>query len=168
MVDNKEEFDPTFEKVDAGASLTVPISISDVKKGTHICMGENRPCKVMEITTSKTGKHGHAKANITGVDIFNGRKFQDVCPVSHSKDAPNIERKGYTVMGVDEDDYVSLIDQQGNMRQDLKLPNDVDDDKEVCKRIKDGLDAGKTILVTVLSAMGIEKIEDAKEATDSN
>jgi translation initiation factor 5A len=33
---------------------------------------KGQPCKVIEMTTSKTGKHGHAKANITGIDIFNG------------------------------------------------------------------------------------------------
>ena len=167
MVDTEEHFDATFEKVDAGASMTFPLSISDVKKGTHIVMGEGRPCKVMEISTSKTGKHGHAKANITGVDIFNGRKYQDVCPVSHSKDSPNITRTEWTVMSVDDDGYVSMIDKNGNMRQDLKLPSEIEDDQVTSDRIKNGLADGKTILVTVLSAMGIEKIEDAKESNEN-
>ena len=158
-----ENFDATFDKVESGASLTFPLSISDVKKGTHICMGENRPCKVVEITTSKTGKHGHAKANITGIDIFNGKKYQDVCPVSHSKDSPNISRQEYTVMGVDDDNYVSLIDKLGNPKNDLKLP---EDEPEVSKKIRDGIDNGKIIIVTVLGAMGIEKIEDAKEGQE--
>ena len=35
---------------------------------------KEKPCKIIEITTSKTGKHGHAKANITGIDIFTGKK----------------------------------------------------------------------------------------------
>jgi translation initiation factor 5A len=165
--EHNDNFDATFDKVDSGASLTFPLSISDVKKGTHICMGENRPCKVMEITTSKTGKHGHAKANITGIDIFNGKKYTDVCPVSHSKDAPNINRTEYTVMAVDDEGYVSMIDKQGNVKSDLKLPNDVEDDEVISKRILDGLENGRTVLVTVLSAMGIEKIEDAKEAQDN-
>jgi translation initiation factor 5A len=163
MTDN---FDATFDKVDSGASLTFPLSISDVKKGTHICLGDNRPCKVMEITTSKTGKHGHAKANITAIDIFNGKKYQDVCPVSHAKDSPNISRTEWTVMSVDDEGYLSLIDKTGKMRQDLKLPNEIEDDEVTSKKIRDGLEAGKTVLVTVLGAMGIEKIEDAKEASD--
>ncbi len=163
-----DNFDATFDKVDSGASDTFPIAISDVKKGGHICMGpENRPCKVMEIATSKTGKHGHAKANITGVDIFNGKKFQDVSPVSHSKDCPNITRTEYTAMSVDGEGFVSLIDKQGKLRQDLKLPNDNDDDAVISKRIVDGLENGKTVLVTVLAAMKIEKIEDAKESNDN-
>jgi len=166
MVDNGK-FETEFEKVDSGASDAVPISVSDVKKGTHIVMGDNRPCKVMEISTSKTGKHGHAKANIVGIDIFNGKKYQDVCPVSHSKEAPNIKREEWTVMSVDEEEYVALVDKNGNMRQDLRLPKDSEDDVEVSKRITDGLEAGKTIIVTVLSAMKIEKIEEAKESLEN-
>lgn len=165
MVDSK--FETEFEKVDSGASDAVPISVADVKKGVHILMGENRPCKVMEITTSKTGKHGHAKANITGIDIFNGRKYQDVCPVSHAKEAPNIKREEWTVMSVDDEGYIALVDKTGKMRQDLKLPSETEDDVEVAKKITDGLESGKTIIVTVLSAMKIEKIEDAKESLEN-
>lgn len=164
MVENVD-FDPNFEKVDSGASLSVPISISDVKKGTHILL-DGRPCKVVEITTSKTGKHGHAKANITAIDIFNNKKYTDVQPVSHSKDCPNITRCEYTILSVDDQDYVTMIDKVGNVRQDLKLPGDTDDDKVVADKIKNLLEDGKTVLGTVLSAMKIEKIEDAKEATN--
>ena len=161
-----DDFDPTFEKVDSGASLTVPIPISDVKKGSHICMGDNRPCKVMEITTSKTGKHGHAKANITGIDIFNGKKYQDVAPVSHSKEAPNITRKEYTVMSIDDEGYVSLLDKLGTIRSDLTLPKDSEDDQQMSQKIQNAVEEGKTVLVTVLGAMAIEKIEDFKESND--
>ena len=39
---------------------------------------KEKPCKIIDITTSKTGKHGHAKANITGIDIFTGKKVMDI------------------------------------------------------------------------------------------
>ena len=77
MVDTEvKEVDVNFEKVDSGASLTFPLPISNVKKGSHIVL-DGRPCKVAEITTSKTGKHGHAKAKIVAIDIFNGKKFSN-------------------------------------------------------------------------------------------
>ena len=34
---------------------------------------KGRPCKVLSISVSKTGKHGHAKCNFETVDIFNGK-----------------------------------------------------------------------------------------------
>mmetsp|Transcript_29554 Transcript_29554/g.30686 ORF Transcript_29554/g.30686 Transcript_29554/m.30686 type:complete len:164 (-) Transcript_29554:60-551(-) len=156
------QFETDFEKTESGASLSIPLPCSDVKKGGHILM-DGRPCKVMEITTSKTGKHGHAKANITGIDIFNGKKLVDVCPVSHNKEMPHVNRLEFQLLGVDDEGYVTLLDKVGNVRQDLKLSEE-EDDLDVSKRIKDGLETGRQMVVTVLSAMGIEKIEEAKEA----
>ena len=41
--------------------------------------------------------------------------------------------------------------------------DDTDDDKTVSETIRNGVEAGKTMAVTVLAAMGIEKITDPKE-----
>ena len=38
------------------------------------------------MSTSKTGKHGHAKCNFTAVDIFTGKKYEDMTPSSHNVD----------------------------------------------------------------------------------
>jgi len=50
--------DETFESVDAGASETIPMEAGQIKKGGYICI-KGRPCKVVSVSTSKTGKHGH-------------------------------------------------------------------------------------------------------------
>ena len=51
----------------------------------------------MEITTSKTGKHGHAKAHIVGLDIFTGKKYEDLCPTSHNMSVPVVNRAEFQV-----------------------------------------------------------------------
>lgn len=61
----------------------VPIRAGEIKKGMIVYL-KDKPCKVIELTTSKTGKHGHAKANITGTDIFTGKKVIDISPTSHT------------------------------------------------------------------------------------
>ena len=55
------------------------------------------------------------------------------------------------------------MDEHGNVRDDMKLPEETDDDKVVSKRITEGLDELKDIFCTVLAAMNIEKVVDAKE-----
>ena len=49
----------------------------------------------MDISTSKTGKHGHAKANITAIDIFTGKKLTEVKPTSANLYAPNGKIDGF-------------------------------------------------------------------------
>jgi len=160
---NMTEVDEEFEAVDAGASDTVPIQAGSVKHGSFICIS-GRPCKVVAYSTSKTGKHGHAKAAITGIDIFNGKKYEDSQPSSHNMEMPIIKRAEWQAISVDNDGYVTLMDTKGNTRSDLKLPDETETDVTVAQRIKDGLDAGREVLCTVLAAMGIEKIETAKDS----
>ncbi len=73
----------TFETAGAGASLTYPMQAGALRKGGHVML-KGHPCKISEISVSKTGKHGHAKCAITGIQIFTGKKYEDMCPSSHN------------------------------------------------------------------------------------
>ena len=57
---NIDDFD--FTTAEAGASDTIPMEAGQIRKGGMI-MIKGQPCKVSEVSTSKTGKHGHAKCN---------------------------------------------------------------------------------------------------------
>merc|ERR1712224_483346 len=158
-----EEADEEFETGDSGASLTYPMQAGELRKGSHV-MIKGHPCKVAEISTSKTGKHGHAKAHIVALDIFTGKKYEDLCPTSHNVSVPIVTRSEYQLLTMDDSGAVTLLDTEGNTREDLNSPTKVktgeptDDDKKHADEMLDGLDGGKDVFVTVLKACGDEKI----------
>ncbi len=80
-----------FQTGDAGASLTVPIQAGNIKKGAY-AMLQGNPCRVVDMSTSKAGKHGHAKATIVGIDIFTGKKYEDSCPSTHNMETPVVKK----------------------------------------------------------------------------
>ena len=164
----EEHDEPTFESTDSGASATYPQQAGEIRKGSHL-MIKGKPCKCVEVSTSKTGKHGHAKAHIVAIDIFTGKKYEDLCPTSHNLDVPFVKRTEYQLLTADGDTgEVSLLLENGETKDDLNLPTFVkqgeptDDDKKVTQEILDAQEAGKDIIVIVLSACGEEKLIQTK------
>merc|ERR1712029_1126121 len=118
--DNDAQHEHTFDSADAGASTTFPMQCSALRKNGFVVI-KNRPCKIVEMSTSKTGKHGHAKVHLVAIDIFTGKKLEDLSPSTHNMDVPNVSRREYQLINV-EDDFLSLMDDSGDTREDVKMP----------------------------------------------
>ena len=138
-----------FTKNEEGA-LEVPIKAGDLKKGGYVVAKEEFPCKVLEVTTSKTGKHGHAKAHITCVDIFTGKKFEMNEPTSHNCMRPIVTKEEYDLVDLSSEGLVTYIDAKGEYDESLKM----DTNDELFENIKKNLESGSSILISVTSAMG--------------
>jgi len=147
-----------FESNESGASHTFPQQAGTIRKGGHIVI-KGRPCKVIEVSTSKTGKHGHAKCHFVATDIFTSKKLEELVPASHNNDVPHVLRQDYTLLDITDDGFVSLMDDGGNEKADLKIPND-----DVGDSLRKQFDDGVELVVTVLKSMGEELVCAVKEA----
>ncbi|XP_071340610.1 eukaryotic translation initiation factor 5A-1 isoform X1 [Trachinotus anak] len=141
--------DLDFTTGESGASATYPMQCSALRKNGYVVL-KGRPCKIVEMSTSKTGKHGHAKVNLVGIDIFTNKKYEDMCPSTHNMDVPSIKRIDYQLVNIN-DSYMSLMSDNGEIREDLRVP-----ENEIGKEIEAKFDAGDEFMVTVISAMGEE------------
>lgn len=97
--------------------------------------------KQVDMSTSKTGKHGHAKVHLVAIDIFTNKKMEDLSPSTHNMDVPNVTRTEYQLVNVD-DGYLNLMDTDGNSKDDVKVP-----DSEVGEQIQQLFDDGKDVSI---------------------
>jgi translation initiation factor 5A len=51
-----------------------PRKAHEVMKGDFIIL-RNRPCRVVEVHHAKSGKHGHCKARLVGIDLLDNGKL---------------------------------------------------------------------------------------------
>ncbi len=68
------------------------VEAGSLKIGRYLVI-EGEPYRVVSIEKSKSGKHGHAKARITAVGVFDGSKKSIVLPTDTKVDAPVIDKR---------------------------------------------------------------------------
>ena len=118
-------------------------------------MIKGKPCKVLNISVSKTGKHGHAKCNFTAVDIFTGKKLEDMIPSTHGTMVPIVNKSEWEVIDIDGDE-LTLMDEGGNQKTDLNLPAFPE---TLADEIREAWSGGENqVMVTVQAAVGIEQV----------
>lgn len=132
---------------------------SSLLKGQYMII-KNNPCKIVDISTSNPGKHGHSKNHFVGIDIFTGKKLEDICPSSHNVNIPIVEKNKYILTYIDDDDYLSLMSiESKGIKSDLRLSGD-NMDQNIKKEYIKNIDTNKEIILTIISSMNKEKIVD--------
>jgi len=152
-----EQHNQPFDQAASGASLTFPMQCSALRKNGHVVI-KGRPCKIVDMSTSKTGKHGHAKVHLVAIDIFTNKKLEDISPSTHNMDVPNVTRNEYQLVNID-DGFLNLMNAEGTAKDDVKVP-----EGDLGKTIQADFDEGKDLLVTIIAAMGEEQAISYKEA----
>ena len=118
--------------------------VRELKVGRYMLIDDS-PCKIMEITMSKPGKHGEAKGRIVAIGIFDNQKHSVVYPVKHKVTVPIIEKKNAQVLSVANKE-AQLMDSETFETFVIPLDDDIVD------RVKPGTE------ISYWEAMGKRKI----------
>jgi translation initiation factor 5A len=76
-----------FNRNRVSAPMTRPIDVGSLRVGGYMII-DNEPCRIVDITKSKPGKHGSAKARIVAIGVFDNQKRQFVKPVDSNAEIP--------------------------------------------------------------------------------
>merc|ERR1712179_186140 len=137
----------------ASATETHPQQCSALRKDGYVML-KGRPCKITEMSyNSKTDM-----VTLTAADIFNQEQnYEEICPSTDNRDVPNVSFKKYQVVEI-EDGFLSLMDETGDMKEDLKVPSTDGPNGKLGKQIMLKYEHGAQFMVTVMSACGEEQV----------
>ena len=108
-----------------------------IKSGSYVLI-DGAPCVVKDTSTSRPGKHGHAKVRIKATDIFTGSTKEVVKPGHDNVEVPIIYKKNGQLLSID-GNSMEIMDMETfeTLHADMGL---VDDE------IKGKISAGQTVL----------------------
>jgi translation initiation factor 5A len=82
-----------------GEHMSKPVDVGSLRVGGYMLV-DNEPCRIVDITKSKPGKHGSAKARIVSIGVFDGVKRSIVKPVDLNAEVPIIDKRAGQVFAV--------------------------------------------------------------------
>lgn len=79
--------------------MSKPMDVGGLKVGSYVIV-DGEPCRVVDYTKSKPGKHGSAKARVVAIGVFDNVKRSFVKPVSSQVEVPIIDKRGGQVIAL--------------------------------------------------------------------
>ena len=73
--------------------------VGKLKEGRFIII-DDEPCRIVGFSTSAPGKHGHAKAKVDAIGLFDSQKRSIIRPTSAKIETPIIERGNAQVLAI--------------------------------------------------------------------
>lgn len=104
--------------------MSKPVDVGSLRVGGYIIV-DNEPCRIVDITKSKPGKHGSAKARVVAIGVFDGGKRSFVKPVAATAEVPMIEKRTAQVFAV-MPSSVQLMDLETYEYIDAPFPEEED------------------------------------------
>ena len=158
--------DNEFIQGDAGAANITLVEAGRRKPGSLLMMKGEFPCKVVSFSTAKPGKHGSAKAMITGKDIFTDKQYEETFGTGDMIQAPVVSNTEYTCIDCTPEGVLQLLSADGNMKEDVSLPT-ASHLKDLEKQLRSILEEGKKEALVRIQKWGdIEQMIAVREGAD--
>ena len=104
---------------------TKTVQVSSLKPGSYVVI-DGAACRVVNILTSRPGKHGHAKCRVEAIGLIDNQKRVIVMPGHDKIESPIIEKKTATVLSIT-GDVANVMDIETYETFDLKIPEELKD-----------------------------------------
>jgi len=112
---------------------TMYAELGELREGGFIVI-DGEPCRIVEISKAKTGKHGSAKAHVVAIGLFTGNKRTLVAPVDQRVEVPIIEKRSGQVLAIT-GNAVQLMDLETFETFETELP-----EGDLASRISPGVE----------------------------
>ncbi len=112
-------------------SFTVK-EVRELRTGAYIVI-DDEPCRIVEYSVSKPGKHGEAKARIVAIGLFDRQKRSIVAPVKDKVKVPIVDKRQGQVIAV-MGDTVQIMDLDTYETVEIPMP----EDPEMRERLQPG------------------------------
>lgn len=148
---------PQSRKAFAAPDDVEILGVKEIKKGAVVMLREgNLPCKITDLTKSKTGKHGTKKYHVFGKHVLTGKTYDDIFYTGESVIYPREKKENYRVLCCDEWGKLTLQ----HMQQSSKTRDDivVDVEQGIGETIYEQYLEGEPIGVCVYKILGFEVV----------
>lgn len=105
--------------------------VSGLKVGRY-CIVDDVPCRIVDIQTSKPGRHGHAKCRITAIGLIDNQKRIVVRPAHDKIEVPIVEKNEAQVLSIN-NNVANVMDLKSYETFDLEIP------QELANEVKEGI-----------------------------
>ncbi len=98
-------------------------SAKELKVGKYVII-DGIPCRIVNIDSSKPGKHGSAKMRVTAIGIFDDQKKNLLTPSSADVEVPLIERQNAQIVSIN-GNTAQLMDTTSYEVFELTIPEEL-------------------------------------------
>ena len=102
--------------------MSKPVEVGALRVGGYMLI-DNEPCHIVDITKSKPGKHGSAKARIVAIGVFDGVKRSFVKPVDSNAETPIIDKRPGQVFAINPNG-IQIMDLENYEYLDAPFPEE--------------------------------------------